>query len=92
MKAAEIRALNAEQREEQLRDLHAEWRDLRFQEAVGQLTATARTRQIRKDIARILTIQGEVSRQQPTTNGNAVASTTAVTSNRPRRIRLRPSR
>ena len=30
-----------------------------FQEAVGQLTATARTRQIRKDIARIKTIQTE---------------------------------
>jgi large subunit ribosomal protein L29 len=45
-------------------DLHiasllAEWRSLRFQQAVGQLTATARTRQIRKDIARIKTIQTE---------------------------------
>jgi large subunit ribosomal protein L29 len=40
-------------------DLLAEWRSLRFQEAVGQLTATARTRQIRKDIARIKTIQTE---------------------------------
>ncbi len=92
MKAAEIRALNAEQREEQLRDLHTEWRDLRFQEAVGQLTATARTRQIRKDIARILTIQGEAARQQPTGNGGAAVNAVPVTSNRPRRIRLRPSR
>ena len=32
---------------------------LRFQEAVGQLTETARIRQIRKDIARIQTIQTE---------------------------------
>ena len=39
--------------------LLAEWRNLRFQQAVGQLTATARTRQIRKDIARIKTIQTE---------------------------------
>jgi large subunit ribosomal protein L29 len=43
----------------QIADLQAEWRNLRFQEAVGQLTATARIRQIRKDIARIRTIQTE---------------------------------
>jgi large subunit ribosomal protein L29 len=44
---------------QELESLLAEWRTLRFQEAVGQLTATARTRQIRKDIARIKTIQTE---------------------------------
>lgn len=67
MKPAEIRALNSEQIEERLQELHAEWRDLRFQEAVGQLTATARTRQIRKDIARIHTIVGETERAQAIT-------------------------
>ena len=64
MKPAEIRALTPEQLEETLRELHGEWRDLRFQEAVGQLTATTRTRQIRKDIARIHTIIGENERTQ----------------------------
>ncbi|MEJ7900463.1 MAG: 50S ribosomal protein L29 [Thermomicrobiales bacterium] len=68
MKPAEIRALNAEQIEERLQELHAEWRDLRFQEAVGQLTATARIRQIRKDIARIHTIVGETERAQAVTS------------------------
>jgi len=68
MKPAEIRALNAEQIEERLQELHAEWRDLRFQEAVGQLTATARTKQIRKDIARIHTIVGETERAQIVTS------------------------
>jgi large subunit ribosomal protein L29 len=62
MKPAEIRGLSESQLEARLQELHAEWRDLRFQEAVGQLTATSRTRQIRKDIARILTIQGENAR------------------------------
>jgi large subunit ribosomal protein L29 len=47
------------QMEQQLTDLHTEWRNLRFQEAVGQLTATARIRQIRKDIARIHTVRTE---------------------------------
>jgi large subunit ribosomal protein L29 len=64
MKPAEIRALDAEQVEERLTELHSEWRDLRFQEAVGQLTATARIRQIRKDIARIHTSRGEQARAQ----------------------------
>jgi large subunit ribosomal protein L29 len=59
MKPAEIRALADDQLEERLQELHAEWRDLRFQEAVGKLTATARTKQIRKDIARIHTIRTE---------------------------------
>ena len=59
MKAAELRALTDGQLEERLAELHDEWRDLRFQEAVGRLTATARTRQIRKTIARIHTIRSE---------------------------------
>jgi large subunit ribosomal protein L29 len=64
MKAAEIRTLNAEEREEKLRELYGEWRDLRFQEAVGQMTATTRIREIRKDIARIKTIEGEAQRAE----------------------------
>jgi large subunit ribosomal protein L29 len=59
MKPAEIRAMDDEKLNQQVADLLGEWRTLRFQEAVGQLTATARTRQIRKDIARIKTIQTE---------------------------------
>ncbi len=59
MNAAEVRALSEEQMTDRLRELHEEWRDLRFQEAVGQLTATARTREIRKTIARIHTIRTE---------------------------------
>lgn len=59
MKPAEIRAMTNERLNDQVDDLLSEWRTLRFQEAVGQLTATARIRQIRKDIARIKTIQTE---------------------------------
>jgi large subunit ribosomal protein L29 len=59
MKPAEIRGMGDERLNDQVNDLLAEWRNLRFQEAVGQLTATARIRQIRKDIARIKTIQTE---------------------------------
>ena len=56
--AAEIRAMDDEKLNQQVANLLAEWRHS-ISEAVGQLTATARTRQIRKDIARIKTIQTE---------------------------------
>lgn len=59
MKPAEIRAMSERDLDEQIGNLKREWRELRFQEAVGQLTATARIRQIRKDIARIHTIRTE---------------------------------
>ena len=59
MKAADIRGMNEVQVEKQLTDLLTEWRNLRFQEAVGQLTHTARIKQIRKDIARIHTVRTE---------------------------------
>jgi large subunit ribosomal protein L29 len=59
MKPAEIRAMTDDQLNRQIVELLAEWRNLRFQQAVGQLTATARIRQIRKDIARMRTIQTE---------------------------------
>jgi large subunit ribosomal protein L29 len=59
VKPAEMRAMDDSRLIHQLGELQAEWRNLRFQEAVGKLTATARIRQIRKDIARIKTIQSE---------------------------------
>jgi len=59
MKPAEIRGLNEDQMRNVLEELHAEWQNLRFQEAIGRLTATARIGQIRKDIARIHTIRTE---------------------------------
>jgi large subunit ribosomal protein L29 len=59
MKPEELRAMTDAQLSQQLTDLHTEWRNLRFQEAVGKLTDTARMGKIRKDIARIHTIRTE---------------------------------
>lgn len=59
MKASEIRELSAEELDEKLAKLYTELRDLRFQDAVGQFTATHRPSEIRKDIARIHTIRTE---------------------------------
>lgn len=63
MKASEIREMTDDQLEEKLVELHRELRDLRVQEAVGQMTNTARPRQIRKDIARIHTVRTEMANQ-----------------------------
>jgi large subunit ribosomal protein L29 len=63
MKASELRSLTDEQLEERLKELHTELRDLRFQEAVGQLTQTSRAREVRKDIARVHTVRTEMASQ-----------------------------
>ena len=59
MKASEVRTMNEDQLGAMLKELHSEWQTLRFQEAIGRLTATARIGKIRKDIARIHTIRTE---------------------------------
>jgi large subunit ribosomal protein L29 len=59
MKPAEIRAMDDNNISVTLTKLHEEWRDLRFKEAVGQMTETARIREIRKTIAQIHTIRTE---------------------------------
>jgi large subunit ribosomal protein L29 len=59
VKAEELRQLDETRLDDTLNKLHAEWRDLRFQEAVGKLMETARIREIRKTIARIHTIRSE---------------------------------
>ena len=59
MKAADVRALSADQLKEELAKLKKEQFNLRFQKATGQLEKTARVKQVRKDIARIKTIAAE---------------------------------
>lgn len=59
MDAAELRALTHEEMEERVDEIKTEWRDLRFDEAVGGLTNPMRIREIKREIARIKTIQRE---------------------------------
>jgi large subunit ribosomal protein L29 len=56
MKIADIRAMSADQLEDEVLKLKKEQFNLRFQRATGQLENTARVRQVRKDIARIKTV------------------------------------
>lgn len=55
MKAAEIRELSAEDLQVKLKEAKAELFSLRFQMATSQLDNTARVKQVKKDIARIMT-------------------------------------
>ncbi len=59
MKAEDIRAFSDDQLTDELLKLKKEQFNLRFQGATGQLEKTARVRQVRRDIARIKTIQAE---------------------------------
>lgn len=61
-KAADIRAKTADELQQMLLDLRKEQFNLRFQRATGQLEATGRIRQVRRDIARIKTVVGERGR------------------------------
>ena len=55
MKAAEIRELSAEDLDAKLGEYRTELFNLRFQMATSQLDNTARLKQVKKNIARILT-------------------------------------
>ena len=67
MKAHQVRGMTADQLDDELVKLKKEQFNLRFQAASGQLENTARVRQIRRDIARIMTI----TRQEPATEAPA---------------------
>ena len=59
MKATEFRSMANAELATKLDESYQELFNLRFQRASGQLTNTARTRQVRKEIARIKTILRE---------------------------------
>ncbi len=59
MKASEWRNLTEGELASRVDDAYQELFNLRFQKASGQLTNTARKKQVRKDIARIKTILRE---------------------------------
>ena len=56
MKVAEVRELDVAQLEQRLADTRRELFNLRFQHATGQLENTGQIKEVRKSIARILTV------------------------------------
>lgn len=59
MKNSELRNLDTEKLNEQLKEHYEELFNLRFQEVMGKLTAKGRPRNVKREIARIKTILRE---------------------------------
>ena len=60
MKPSEIRAMSADQINAKVNELRQEAMNLRFQDVSGQVTDYSRVREVRRDIARLLTILREM--------------------------------
>jgi len=56
MKAEELRGLSIPELREKLRELREELFNLRFQKSIHQLENPMRIRQVKRDIARVLTV------------------------------------
>ena len=54
---ADIRGMTPDQLQDELLSLKKEQFNLRFQRATGQLENTSRVREVRRDIARVKTVQ-----------------------------------
>ncbi|WP_421695131.1 50S ribosomal protein L29 [Aestuariivirga sp.] len=59
MQAKDIRVMTKDQVKDEILKLKKEQFNLRFQRATGQVENTARIRQIRRDIARLKTVQSQ---------------------------------
>ncbi|MBT3367437.1 MAG: 50S ribosomal protein L29 [Nitrospina sp.] len=59
MKAEEIRGLSEKEREEKVVDITQEIFNLKFQLATGKIENPSRLRDLRRDVARLKTIQRE---------------------------------
>lgn len=61
IKAKELRELSADERLKRIRDLKQESMNLRLQHSAGTLENAARFKQVRREIAQILTISNETT-------------------------------
>ena len=78
MKTADIRAMTLDQMDDEVLKLKKEGFNLRFQRATGQLENTSRTRQVRRDIARLKTIAAQKRAGAPESKAKAEPKTKAA--------------
>ncbi len=62
MEASELRDKSRDELFEELLELRREQFNLRMQQATGELTRPHRHREVRRDIARVKTVIGEIDR------------------------------
>ena len=63
MKAAEVRELDVEELRQRIAARRRELFNLRFQHAMGQLENTGQLKEVRKNIARLLTVLNQKQRE-----------------------------
>ena len=63
MKASDARTMTVDQLDDEVLKLKKEQFNLRFQRATGQLENVARIREVRRDIARVRTLQRQKTLQ-----------------------------
>lgn len=63
MKVAEVRDLDVRDLEKRLADSRRELFNLRFQHATGQLENTGQLKEVRRNIARLLTVLNQKQRE-----------------------------
>ena len=63
MKADEIRGLSADELAKKLGEARQELFNLRFQHATGALENTSRITAVRRDLARLMTVQRELAKE-----------------------------
>jgi large subunit ribosomal protein L29 len=64
VKVAEVRELDVEELERRLADTRRELFNLRFQHATGQFENTGQLKQVRKNIARVLTVLNQKQQER----------------------------
>ena len=72
MKSSDMKSMTPDQLDDQLLKLKKEQFNLRFQRASGQLENTSRVRQVRRDIARVMTLSRQKRAGSTTAAGKGV--------------------
>jgi large subunit ribosomal protein L29 len=84
-KAEDFRGMTVDQLDDEVLKLKKEQFNLRFQRATGQLENTSRVQQVRRDIARIKTIAGQVRSGQSRPAAKAKPAPKAKVAAKPKR-------
>ena len=70
LKARDLRDESIEELDKRVEDLHEQLFKLRFQKATGQMDDVHKLANVRKDLARVMTVLNEKQRQAPAQESN----------------------
>jgi large subunit ribosomal protein L29 len=74
VKPKDLRTLTLPELEQRLREAQEELFNLRFQHKTGQLNNALRIREVRKDVARLMSILGEMKGETAAQSGTTAAA------------------